>query len=379
VKRHRRLPFSLVAASIIAAVAFAGCGDGSDPVVAGPRRAMLAGAAEQVILPTYVGFSDRTDDLVTAAELLWMEPTPANLDHAQATWRAVRRIWKQSEAFRFGPVEDLQLRIRTKIDWTPVRPDRIEEEIASLDDLTPGHVDTLGTNRRGFNAIEYLWFDPEGGDAVVLDRLTGADGDRRRQFAWAIAGDIRTQAGKLVDAWLPEGGDFVGELVHAGQTSTTYPTLKDAVDTVVGAVVYLASQIEENKLGRPFGSKSNGVPRPESVEAPYSGNALADVDANLDSIERVYLGALHDETGTGMSALVARVNVDLDATIRAAITRVRNAARGIGLPLAEAVVDEHEQPRVAAAVAAANELRVLLSVDMVSALGATPRIVGDGD
>jgi len=153
--------------------------------------------------------------------------------------------------------------------------------------------------------------------------------------------------------------------------------LKDAVDTLVGAVVLLSNTIEENKIGRPFGTKSNGEPRPESVEAARSANSVADILDNLESIENVYLAEYESNGGLGLSSLVVRSSPEIDAEIRDALARTKQAVRGISSPLSEAIFDA--RPTVQAALDAAGELRLALAVDLVSALGATPKFVGDGD
>lgn len=366
-----------------ALVAFVGivaaCGDNSDPVVSGPRRAMLESVAFDVILPGYREFVARSEELKNTASDLVTNPTAASFAATRSAWRSARRAWKRTEAFRIGPTDDLQLRIRTKVDWSPVREDRIESEIASDSELTPEHIDTLGTNRRGFHAIEYVLFDLESDESTILAGLVGEAGERRRQFVAAVAADIHNQAVRLLDAWTAEDGGFLAELLLAGRGSEEYPELKDAVDELVGSVVSLASQVEENKLGRPYGLKSNGVPRPENVESPFSRTSLADIDDNLRSLLDVYTGSDLGVGEGGLSALVVRISASVDEAIRHAIIRTRNAVRAIGLPLALAVTDESERDRVAAAVEAATELRMILQVDMVSALGATPRFVGDGD
>lgn len=375
---RRALPACCAWAIVLGAVLVAGgCGDGGDDQVAGPRQQVLTELGDTVILPTYRRFLGRTLELEQAAETLWQTPNPATLAQARQAWRRARQPWKQGEAFRFGPTEDLQLRIRTKVDWSPIRGDRIEAVIAADDPLTPEFIDTLGTNRRGFLALEYLWFDATLSEDAILQRLTGSDGERRRRLAWAIAGDLVVQAGKLVAAWEPSGNDYLGEFSRAGFGSLSYPRVSDAVDELVGAVVLLASTVEENKLGRPFGLKSDGEPRPESVEAPASGNSLADIADNLQSIANVYLGSYDGAEGMGLTTLVQRVSPAVDAEIRETLLQARLALRPITLPLEQAVFDEREA--VAVALARATDLRIVLSLDMVSALGATPRFIGDGD
>jgi len=365
------------AAIFLAAVTAASCGDSGDEQAPGPRREVLQSITDVVIIPTYRALATRLDALAVATEALRQAPTSTNLSAAQEAWRVARHPWKQSEAFRFGPSESLQLRAATKIDWSPVVPQRIEEQIAGSNEINAAYIDTLGTNRRGFLAIEYLLFDVDAGDADVMARLQGDDGGRRLAYAAAVAADIALQAHRLAEAWAAEGGNYRFQLIAAGEESEAFDSLKDAVDTLVGAVVLLSNTIEENKIGRPFGTKSNGEPRPESVEAARSANSVADILDNLESIENVYLAEYESNGGLGLSSLVVRSSPEIDAEIRDALARTKQAVRGISSPLSEAIFDA--RPTVQAALDAAGELRLALAVDLVSALGATPKFVGDGD
>src|SRR5215475_351906 len=158
------------------------CGSAGDAVHAGPRRMMLRDLANVVIVPAYEGLTADADALVAALDQLDDRPDAASLAAAQDAWRRTRAAWKQSEAFAIGPAETL--RTASKIDWSPIRADRIEGEINGTADLTADYVEDLGANVKGFLAIEYLLFDPDGGDRAVVDALAAAP--RRRQFARAL-------------------------------------------------------------------------------------------------------------------------------------------------------------------------------------------------
>jgi predicted lipoprotein len=199
--RHRRR-FALALTVCALALASATCGSSqSGEPLPGPRRAMLHDLTDVVILPTYAALVSETSGLARAGAALRDAPDAETLAAMRAAWRAARHPWKQSEAFRFGPSESLQLRIRTKLDWWPPNEERIEEEIAGSAVLTAEYIDGLGVNKRGFAALEYLLFDAIGDPDTVLATLTGATGQRRRQFIAAVAADMAVQSQRLFDAW----------------------------------------------------------------------------------------------------------------------------------------------------------------------------------
>jgi predicted lipoprotein len=338
---------------------------------------MLQDLTDIVILPTYATLVSETAALARAAVALRDTPNAETLAATQAAWRAARRPWKQGEAFRFGPTENLQLRIRTKLDWWPPNEDRIEEEIDGVATLTPEYIDSQGVNKRGFAALEYLLFD-DGDDATaVLAALNGSNGARRREYVVAVAEDMALQSHKLLDAWLPGAGDFRAELLTAGQGSATYDSLKKAIDEVVGAMVLLAATIEEKQLAQPAGIVPVGAPRPDLLAFTRSGSTLTDTADNVASLSSVYRCAYGDASGMSMAALVQRSSPEIDAAVIAALDRTARAVALIPEPVTTALAAHPDRLRVAHG--RAHELRLSLSVDLASALGATPRFVGDGD
>jgi predicted lipoprotein len=368
---------ALALVTVAAPVAWSACGASDDEVRPGLRREMLRETVDVVILPTYRTLAERAELLAAAASGFQVAPDAVTLEAAREAWRVARRVWKQSEAFRFGPSEDVNLRFRNKIDWTPASPQRIEEEIAGSAELTPEYIDSIGVPRRGFGALEYLLFDLPEEDGVALEQLMGQTGARRRAYLAAVAADLALQSRHLLEAWDPMGGDFRGQLITAGQGSATYAAVKAAVDDLANAFVVLAATLQEKQLGPPAGLMPAGPAQPELIELVRSGSALADVADNLQSFANVYDCRYGGATGVSVSRVVAAVSPDIDAAIRFALDRARRTVAAIPPPLTAAVIEHPAE--VARAYEAMRDLRLAFAVDLTSALGATPRIVGDGD
>jgi predicted lipoprotein len=364
----------LTAALMLAVYA---CGGGGTPAPqAGPRRIMLQDVGQLVILPTYDSLVAEASGLASAAATLELTPDASTLAGAQDAWRRARAVWKQSEAFAIGPAETL--RTANRIDWSPVRTDRIEAELASDDAITAAWVEDLGTNLKGFLAIEYLLFDPVGGDSAVLQAVTGEDGPRRRAFIRAASENLRDQTILLRDAWAPTGGDFVGTLAAAGPGNATFPTVKSAVDKLVNQLIFLAEDVADHQLLVPLGVRNGGVPRPDLIDANRSGNGMSDLLDNLTGLQNVYFAVYGDRRGQGFSAIVSELNPQTDNVLGLAIRRSFETATRISVPLEEAVSDEPEL--VSRAQVRSKELMQRLEVDLVSVLGSTLRFnPSDGD
>lgn len=353
-------------------LALCACGGGGTPAPhAGPRRQMLHDVALTVIVPGYEALTDAAETQVAALRALEASPDADSLAAAQRAWRAARSAWKQSGPFAFGPAATL--RTAAKIDWSPVRGDRIERAIAAAGGFDSAAIEDLGANVKGFLALEYLLFDPQGDDAAVL---AGLSAPARRAYARALAENLRDQAAQLRDAWSPSGGNFAAALATAGQGSAVYPTVKAAVDALVNQVIFVSDDLARRQLLEPLGS--DAAPRPELIVAARSHGGLADVLDAVAGIQNAYFGTYAGARGASLSDVVHGLSPRVDTAIELAAQRVLAAAADLSMPLEDAVTSQRLQ--VARTQARAAELMRRLEIDLVSVLGTTLRFnPGDGD
>ncbi len=360
-------------ALVLAAALVCACGGGSGGSSPGPRREMLQQLAAEVIVPAYRQLADQAAALGAAAEGLRDAPSPATLTAAQEAWRATRQAWKRTAAFEIGPAAEL--RTAAKIDWSPIRGDRIEREIDGTEPLTAAHIEDLGANVKGLLALEYLLFDPAG-DETALDALSAHP--RRRAYVAALAGNLVEQVRQLRDAWEPDAGNFSAELVMAGQGSATYATLKSAVDELVNHMIFLSEDVADAQLLAPLGARTGGTPRPDLIAAHRSQSGLADVRDGLASIALLYLGGDQPATHGGFSAVVNELNPTTDGAIASSLIRAARAAGEIPAPLEVAVTTDPEE--VSRAQQHTKTVMRHLEIDLIAVLGTTLRFnPSDGD
>ena len=358
---------------VLMLLALCACGGGGTPAPhAGPRRQMLQDVTATVIVPGYEALATAAADQVAALSALEAQPDAAALAAAQTAWRRARSAWKQSEPFAFGPAATL--RTAAKIDWSPLRADRLERAIAVAAAFDSAAIEDLGANVKGFLALEYLLFDPTGDDDAVLAALRAAP--QRRAYARALAENLRDQAGQLRDAWSPTGGNFAAEFATAGQGSATYPTVKTAVDALVNQLVFLSDDVAQRQLLAPLGSEL--APRPDLIAAARSGSGLVDVLDAVAGIQNAYFGAYTGQRGASLSRVVQGISPPVDTAIELSAERVLAAAADLSVPLEDALVSQ--RPAVARLQARAADLMRRLEVDLISVLGTTLRFnPGDGD
>ncbi len=365
---------SLVVCSVVlaAAVSVAACGstDGEDE----PRRAALKDLAAHVIVPNYRDLSVAAARMAARAAEFEATPNEASLDALREAWRNARALWKRSQAFEFGPAEEL--RTGAKIDWVPTRESRVESAIAADGVLDNAYVEDLGSNQKGFLALEYLIFDPLDGSIRVLDVLSSGDCARRRHFVRALCDNLSDQAFQLYDAWRPGGGDFEFELGDAGRGSGTYPTIKSALDELLNQMVFLSEDVADAQLMAAVGLE--GEPDPTAIDARRSGSGRRDVLENLISIQNAFLSTYPGRARHSLGELVGLLNADTESAIRASIVQSIRLVAKIPEPLSEAVALDRET--VLDAQKAAKEVMRRLEIDLISILGGTLRFnPGDGD
>ena len=331
------------------------------------QRAVIHDLAYDVMYPWQVELAAEAQKVKTAVAAFCAAPTEANLTAAQTAWRASRLPWKHAEIMRFGPAEDL--RLGSAIDFWPARTDTIEAAItAAPEPVTAEHIASLGTSSKGMPALEYLMFDPVGGNAAILVSLGGMDATAKKRCAYAQAlGDtFANDASSLEAAWNPTGGGFVDQVANAGAGSTTFTSGQNAIGRVVNLLNAALQATNENKLTAPLGT-ATGTPDPTVVESRFSDNSIDDLIENIRAVDEVYNGHHGDKSGKGLTVLVGARSGAIDTAVKKALADAQTSISAIPAPLRVAVTDHADT--VIAAHAAIRTLRIRISTDVASVLG----------
>jgi predicted lipoprotein len=279
-------------------------------------------------------------------------------------------------------------RLAVAIDQFPVEPVKIEAELAGTAALTIEYIDTIGADRKGFHALEYLLFGGADDAAVLALFTTDASAARRRELTVALAGNLERKVQELQRAWAPGGGGYAERVATPGAANPTYATVKAAIDAFVNESVFLAELVADARIGEPLGVATGGIPQPALEESGPSDNSLADMAASLRGIRAVYTGARAgagtdgggtDGPGTGgIGGLVAAQSPATDREVRDLIERAIAAVEAIPRPFRAAVVDHPAE--VQAAYDAVKELKRILATEVLAVLGATLKFNdNDGD
>jgi predicted lipoprotein len=342
----------------------------------GERRQALEDATEQVILPTYAELSLTTAALSERLTVLTETPDADTLGEAREAYLATRAPLGESQAFGFGPAEEL--RSTAALDQHPIDAEKLEAELSSDATLTPKYLRSVGANKRGLHGIEYLLF-PEG-DAELEAALLADDeaGARRRQYAASAAAIVAESAAALEAAWTPEGEDYARRFSQPGGQESVSADVQAGLDTLLNQAVFLTEVIANEKLGLPLGAKNGGDIDPSAQESERSGTSLGDALANLRGVRHVYFGSRDGSVGPSLSSLVRGKSPAADLHARQALDDAEQKLLAVPEPLTDALSDAPEA--VTAAFESLKTLKRVLATEVLGTLGASLKFNdNDGD
>lgn len=391
------------AAIAIALTALAGCGgDSADVIInnsgGGPvpgagydAAPLISTVADDVIVETYQGMSNATEDLVNAVLVLSNgNLNRTNLIAAQNAWYEARKYWESSEGFLWGPIDTEGF--DPKLDDWPVNKVDLDNILAdtSLDLRNQTVIDQLDTTVKGFHTIEYLLFNDGSGNEDTagcgaaapgtedcFDNILAALSDpRRAAYLEGITVNVDAVAAATLNAWLPSGDNFLASVVNAGSGSAVYPSQRAIVEEFVQGVITIADEVGSGKLGGPFSAAN-----PLTVESKFSGNSLIDFQYNIRSIRNLYCGRLSIGTESTLNACAASANGGLAALVSfenpalhdeaiAAIDAALAAIADIPGPYFQAVAsgDSGVQASIQTAIDAVLDLKDLLTGEVLPLL-----------
>lgn len=323
--RRPSIVLCFVLAAALVSMGFDGCDAPSAPPY--DRALMLRETAEVVILPGYEAVEADASTMTAAAGAFCASPSLLTLSNARDAWRETFLDWERTAPYQLGPTRDMNL--GPEMAFWPTRPMTIEANIAGTAEITPAWVDALGAGGKGIYAIEYLLHEPSV-DATVLAQLQEP---RRCAYFVALAEHVERTSGQIVDAWSPDGGDYVGTLATAGDPGNeVYTSQLSAVSAVITQLLNSLLSTKLTKLGVPLG-RIDGAAQPESIESLYADLSVAAMRANVEGALRLWSASPHSLDGYLRSR-----RPDLADTILAQFDAADAALSAVPEPFGEYVI-----------------------------------------
>ncbi len=380
------------------AVAAVSCNsDGSSSVGGdqGRRGEVLAALGEAVVLPAIAQFE--SDAMALEASLADATASPGGRDAAQSAWSDSMDTWQQLELMQFGPLgssltvmggQDLRARIYS---WSLLNRCQVDRQTVSEGYDDPDALDEVAGGFIGLWVIEYLLFtDDPNNDCAPFDPIN-QDGiwesmadvipQRRLDYAAALGTLVRRRAEDLVQAWSPQGGNFIKELTNPGGAGSVYGRAQEGLNAVSDAMFYLEKETKDMKLGKPLGITDCTTDQcPEALESTWALRSKEHVLANLAGFQSLFLGGAAEEDALGFDDLLRDMGADDVADEMAnALTAAISATESVPGTFRDALTENEAELR--AAHTAIQVVTDILKTDLLSVLDleAPDRAAGDND
>ena len=344
-------------------------------------EAAVAQYVDGVVLPTYKLLAERNEALNDAVEAFRLKPSDANFEEVAYAWLDAREPWESSEAFLFGPVADKGLdpnmdswpldqvaiaAILNSADWAELEwsgdYDEDDEEIEAVQSV------------RGFHTLEYLTF--KDGEPRTVSAKTGSTDPNTMEYAdankeaWgnymqAVAALLRADAKTLYADWNESynGGKSYAEIFKTHDGTEGLNSAINCIETIIDGCADIASEVGASKIGDPVSLYEDGKTQEAlyAVESWYSWHSRDDYTNNIYSIRNAYYGSLDGSVNAkSLSALVAKVNADFDAKVKAAIKAAADAIQAIPQPFRNNI----NSAEAKAAMDACGDLESLLTDEL---------------
>lgn len=347
------------------------CSKTNDPVDAFQsfdRKSMLSNLGNNVIIPSFDAFYQKSDalDIAIAAYTADLK-NEQKLVAAQAAWVEMAKAWKQASVFKQGPIEDKFL--LSNIDFSSkgsyLNVTLLEKTISDGTTIDNAYIETKGATVKGIHAIEYLIFDKAKVNANIIGNYTGITGAKRTLYLKALSVNLKNQAKIVLDDWK---NGYVTTFVNADSRD-----INSSLGVLSNKLIDLIYTVRDERMGAPKGNRNSGVPQPDLAESVVSESSILLITNELKGIENAFLGRTPTGTeGIGLDDLLDKLEAKsgdelLSKKIKNQFLLVYTKLNAIPKTLPIAVVDNKVE--VQAAYDEIKRLQVMMEVDMINNLG----------
>ncbi|MEX0923986.1 MAG: imelysin family protein [Rhodovibrionaceae bacterium] len=322
-----------------------------------------AALAESHVLPRYRNFAEAAAKFAEVTEDFCKASGQSDDGALQAGFDEVMDAWMGVQHLRFGPAE-LFLRAYRIAFWPQAQGRFVElvGDLLSQNDparLTEESFGTAGVAVQGLPAAEVLIYS----EAALDGQRQGEVG--RCNLLRAIGRNLSVIASDIRRDWEEGAEPFLATLKQPGPDNPYFATHQDATLVFFKSLHDQLQLIADAKL-KPVVGVSAETAEPKLVETPLAKRALRNILLNLEALQALY----HGEDGSGLSQLVAASgsDADLDPLMRKAFDQTLANARSIDQPLAEAVADPANRPKVEKLLTQVLALKQIVKTRVAQAL-----------
>ncbi len=362
-----RTPRRLLAATLTTSLLFgaAACGDddtGADGTTSSTVAHELTDADALAAATTYADLVHASyADVVIKAEALdgalaaFVEaPAAATLQAAKQAWLDGRVAYGPTEVFRFydGPIDNPDDGPEGQINAWPLDEAYIDyvdgdAEAGIINDPEVAEITTdvlVAANEEGgesnistgWHAIEFLLWgqdlsDSGPGARPLTDYTTSPVAERRATYLTLLGDLLVTDLMSVRDAWGPEAGSY---------RETFLDDPHQAVANILRGMGALSSaELAGERIAVALDTKDQ-----EDEHSCFSDNTTVDVVGNATGIRMAYLADFPGIDGTSVSDVVAKVDPELDTTLKAELDASVAAADALEAPFDQLILGDDDAP-----------------------------------
>lgn len=128
-------------------------------------------------------------------------------------------------------------------------------------------------------------------------------------------------------------GNFINNILKAGNGSQVYISQKAALEEITNALIIIADEVANGKINDPLSQKDLTL-----KESQFSNNSKADFSNNIISIKNIYTGTFGNYgNGRSVSEIIKEKNASLDVKVKAEIEAAILSITSISGTFSEAI------------------------------------------
>lgn len=278
-------------------------------------------------------------------------PSDATLTAAKAAWKTARTPYGETEVFRFyeGPIDNAETGLEGQInawpldevyiDYTDGSPTGgiVNDSAVTIDEATLIAKNELGGEKNiatGWHAIEFLLWGQDlsatgPGARPVSDFVgtaTSAAG-RRRKYLEVTTALLLKDLQTVQAAWA--AGAAYPTALEAEEATSSLEKILLGMGSLAGA------ELSGERMTVAYDNRDQ-----EDEHSCFSDNTYADLIANAQGIQNVWLGKLGADDGAGLDELVRARDAALADELTGQLDAALTALKAIPQPFDAALVDD---------------------------------------
>lgn len=339
------------------------------------RTALLTNWADNIIIPSYLNYQTKVQNLQTNVSVFTSSPSEFNLQTMRQSWVEAYKAYQNVTLFYFGKAMEINLKEATNIYPTDVAG--IETNIESAN----YNLNLLSQfNKQGFPALDYLINGLGTTDSDIVNFYTvHANNVKYKQYLTDVTAKLYSNVTLVIEDWNNGYRDIYvannGNAVSSSVNITTNLFVKN-----------FEKDIRAGKLGIPGGVFSNGTKFPEKVEAYYKKDiSKILLNTSIQAEQNFFMGKHFNSTTTGESLKsyldylnVVRNGENLSTIINNQFAVIYSTNNNLNDNLAQQVTSDNS--KILDSYDALQQNVIYMKLDMMQALNITIDYVdGDGD